>query len=48
MSQGKSDFPAILQPKLRQLKGYLEYLEDKNKDIDGGIKQIEEKVRYLF
>lgn len=45
MSQGKSDFPAILQPKLRQLKGYLENLEDKNKEIDGGIKEIEEKLK---
>ena len=48
MSQGKSDLPAILKPKLRQLKGYLENLQDKNKEIDGGIQEIEEKVRFCF
>lgn len=45
MRQGKSDLPAILQPKLRQLKGYLENLEDKNKEIDSGIQEIEEKLK---
>ena len=47
MSQGKSDLSKIL-PQFGEVKGYLEELESKNKEIDPVMNQIEEMVSYLF
>lgn len=43
MSQGKSDLPEIL-PKFGEIKGYLEELESKNKEIDRVMNQIEKML----
>ena len=48
MSQEKSDFPAILQPKFGKFKRDLAKLEIKIKEISDVISEIEGKVRYLF
>ncbi|XP_044173903.1 uncharacterized protein LOC114967645 isoform X2 [Acropora millepora] len=44
MSSGKSDIPQILQPKIREIKGYLKELESKNNEIDRVMNQIEEMI----
>lgn len=45
MSQGKSDFPPILQPKFRKLKGDIERLKTKINEIDGVISEIEGELK---
>lgn len=47
-SQGKSEFPAILQPMFTQFKGYLANLDAITNEIVSVINEIEGKVRYLF
>ena len=44
MSRRKSDLPEILQPKVEEIEGYLNTLQDKNKEIDLVINEIEETV----
>ena len=50
VSQGKSDIPRITQPgrKAEEVKGYLQKLKEKMKEIDRVINEIERMVSYLL